>query len=182
MRLFFFFSSRRRHTRFDCDWSSDVCSSDLTPASGPLGPVTTPPISLSPALPAPCVLRHAARSAARALATTPKYKVFLVFMNPPLDAAEGRYGSLIFPVRIRRSPCFSAHQNAPFRRSRQAGRGRGGPADPRYNARMLSLVFGTIAFFVASYFVRRYLNEIGIPKTLVHGLVLLLPALAAAYA
>src|SRR5256886_13439808 len=23
------FSSRRRHTRFDCDWSSDVCSSDL---------------------------------------------------------------------------------------------------------------------------------------------------------
>src|SRR2546430_680350 len=24
----FFFSSRRRHTRFDCDWSSDVCSSD----------------------------------------------------------------------------------------------------------------------------------------------------------
>src|SRR2546427_12944413 len=27
----FFFSSRRRHTRFDCDWSSDVCSSDLVP-------------------------------------------------------------------------------------------------------------------------------------------------------
>src|SRR2546430_4134966 len=36
--FFFFFSSRRRHTRFDCDWSSDVCSSDLIftvePASG----------------------------------------------------------------------------------------------------------------------------------------------------
>src|SRR6266853_3320262 len=28
--FFFFFSSRRRHTRFYCDWSSDVCSSDLT--------------------------------------------------------------------------------------------------------------------------------------------------------
>src|SRR2546430_5777498 len=28
--LLFFFSSRRRHTRFDCDWSSDVCSSDLS--------------------------------------------------------------------------------------------------------------------------------------------------------
>src|SRR5260370_15465484 len=27
--LLFFFSSRRRHTRFKCDWSSDVCSSDL---------------------------------------------------------------------------------------------------------------------------------------------------------
>src|SRR6267143_3985805 len=26
---FFFFSSRRRLTRWNCDWSSDVCSSDL---------------------------------------------------------------------------------------------------------------------------------------------------------
>src|SRR5882762_11625202 len=30
----FFFSSRRRHTRFKCDWSSDVCSSDLPLAQG----------------------------------------------------------------------------------------------------------------------------------------------------
>src|SRR2546430_15660184 len=29
MHVIFFFSSRRRHTRFDCDWSSDVCSYDL---------------------------------------------------------------------------------------------------------------------------------------------------------
>src|SRR5215211_8639976 len=29
MYVFFFFSSRRRHTRSLCDWSSDVCSSDL---------------------------------------------------------------------------------------------------------------------------------------------------------
>src|SRR5256885_12067789 len=28
--LYFFFSSRRRHTRLQGDWSSDVCSSDLT--------------------------------------------------------------------------------------------------------------------------------------------------------
>src|SRR5438876_8565206 len=27
--MFFFFSSRRRHTRWTGDWSSDVCSSDL---------------------------------------------------------------------------------------------------------------------------------------------------------
>src|SRR5690606_39576943 len=36
----FFFSSRRRHTRFSRDWSSDVCSSDLVgdPATGlPIG-------------------------------------------------------------------------------------------------------------------------------------------------
>src|SRR2546430_7574794 len=29
LSVIFFFSSRRRHTIFDCDWSSDVCSSDL---------------------------------------------------------------------------------------------------------------------------------------------------------
>src|SRR5690606_40819326 len=29
VRFVFFFSSRRRHTRFSRDWSSDVCSSDL---------------------------------------------------------------------------------------------------------------------------------------------------------
>src|SRR5260221_3528608 len=38
--LYFFFSSRRRHTRSLCDWSSDVCSSDLAgqmnqPEGGP---------------------------------------------------------------------------------------------------------------------------------------------------
>src|SRR5260370_26743718 len=32
--FFFFFSSRRRHTRFKCDWSSDVCSSDLGALGG----------------------------------------------------------------------------------------------------------------------------------------------------
>src|SRR5690606_40718181 len=41
----FFFSSRRRHTRFSRDWSSDVCSSDLgmtahylATSTFPLGP------------------------------------------------------------------------------------------------------------------------------------------------
>src|SRR5260370_33466073 len=34
--MFFFFSSRRRHTRFKCDWSSDVCSSDLERSPGKL--------------------------------------------------------------------------------------------------------------------------------------------------
>src|SRR5690606_19508457 len=36
--LFFFFSSRRRHTRFSRDWSSDVCSSDLSAAAELLVP------------------------------------------------------------------------------------------------------------------------------------------------
>src|SRR5438309_12113881 len=30
MTQFLFFSSRRRHTGWNCDWSSDVCSSDLS--------------------------------------------------------------------------------------------------------------------------------------------------------
>src|SRR5690606_40423125 len=33
----FFFSSRRRHTRFSRDWSSDVCSSDLCNGISPPG-------------------------------------------------------------------------------------------------------------------------------------------------
>src|SRR6266568_6720863 len=43
MQVSFFFSSRRRHTRWNCDWSSDVCSSDLgalvAAAMGALGEV-----------------------------------------------------------------------------------------------------------------------------------------------
>src|SRR6266581_2243564 len=39
----FFFSSRRRHTRWTGDWSSDVCSSDLAPLAGvPPVPVPVP--------------------------------------------------------------------------------------------------------------------------------------------
>src|SRR2546427_7997563 len=51
--IFFFFSSRRRHTRFDCDWSSDVCSSDLVPEALALmnlklgGPLYRPDLSMA---------------------------------------------------------------------------------------------------------------------------------------
>src|SRR2546430_11538006 len=41
----FFFSSRRRHTRFDCDWSSDVCSSDLLSRLASRGVLTFTPAS-----------------------------------------------------------------------------------------------------------------------------------------
>src|SRR5437867_9832479 len=34
LSIFFFFSSRRRHTRSYGDWSSDVCSSDLSSGQG----------------------------------------------------------------------------------------------------------------------------------------------------
>src|SRR3712207_8539755 len=39
----FFFSSRRRHTRYWRDWSSDVCSSDLVFKTCALGRSATPP-------------------------------------------------------------------------------------------------------------------------------------------
>src|SRR5215510_4805587 len=40
--FFFFFSSRRRHTRWPRDWSSDVCSSDLSGSSGSTGASASP--------------------------------------------------------------------------------------------------------------------------------------------
>src|SRR2546427_8802388 len=40
--FFFFFSSRSRHTSFDCDWSSDVCSSALLAKRIALGPPLGP--------------------------------------------------------------------------------------------------------------------------------------------
>src|SRR5580698_8183866 len=39
--ILFFFSSRRRHTRLTCDWSSDVCSSDLALRRTQSGPDTS---------------------------------------------------------------------------------------------------------------------------------------------
>src|SRR2546430_10694063 len=49
----FFFSSRRRHTRFDCDWSSDVCSSDLCSAASEIIAVVTEDLETFRALKAP---------------------------------------------------------------------------------------------------------------------------------
>lgn len=50
-----------------------------------------------------------------------------------------------------------------------------------YNARMLGIVLSTIAFFVASYFIKRYLDGIGIPKTMMRGMVVFVLAMAVAY-
>src|SRR5882762_4662128 len=48
----FFFSSRRRHTRFQCDWSSDVCSSDLFKTALPMGSTYLVTVSTQPTSPA----------------------------------------------------------------------------------------------------------------------------------
>jgi hypothetical protein len=46
---------------------------------------------------------------------------------------------------------------------------------------MLSLVFSTIAFFVASYYLRRYLEDLGIPKGMTRGALIFSIAVALSY-
>src|SRR5688572_33269015 len=59
---YFFFSSRRRHTRFDCDWSSDVCSSDLARSSSRLRSRAATWASVSTRPPDSAILRSSAAS------------------------------------------------------------------------------------------------------------------------
>jgi hypothetical protein len=47
---------------------------------------------------------------------------------------------------------------------------------------MLSLAFSTAAFFVASYFTRRWLDDMGIPKTMTRSMVIFVGAALASYA
>lgn len=46
---------------------------------------------------------------------------------------------------------------------------------------MLSLISSLVAFFVAAYFIGRYLDEMDIPKTMTRRIVILTLALAIAY-
>src|SRR3712207_9067346 len=48
--IFFFFSSRRRHTRYWRDWSSDVCSSDLIGGQQAVDAAKTPQPAARPEL------------------------------------------------------------------------------------------------------------------------------------
>jgi hypothetical protein len=49
------------------------------------------------------------------------------------------------------------------------------------NEPVLSFFVSTIAFFVAAYFIRRYLDDIGVPKTMVRGLIVFILALGISY-
>src|SRR5690606_39809022 len=100
----FFFSSRRRHTRFSRDWSSDVCSSDLIPATAGIdhtGVVTKPShvyaehnrADLRLNLPFQCRHRIFIRDEALSInprkfplnANANKVRVLAVVLNPPLN-------------------------------------------------------------------------------------------------
>ena len=51
-----------------------------------------------------------------------------------------------------------------------------------YACRMLALLLSTVAFFVAAYFTRRWLDDMGIPKTMTRSIVIFVAAAAASYA
>jgi hypothetical protein len=46
---------------------------------------------------------------------------------------------------------------------------------------MLSLVLSTVAYFIASFFIKRHLEGMGIPKGMTRGLVIFVLAAAVAY-
>jgi hypothetical protein len=46
---------------------------------------------------------------------------------------------------------------------------------------LVSLVVSTIAYFVASYFIKRHLEEMGIPRGMTRGIVVFVLALGIAY-
>src|SRR5689334_24750584 len=70
----FFFSSRIRHTSWNCDWSSDVCSSDLVPTVETTVPVAVEASAVVPAVTTPGEL-------AVALGTAPLVALFTALVR-----------------------------------------------------------------------------------------------------
>src|SRR5207245_4252786 len=109
IRVFFFFSSRRRHTRCYRDWSSDVCSSDLAPPAARPSMVVTclPTAALTgvtqerTALPSMCTVQAPHRAIPQP---------YLVPVRPTCSRIAHNRGvlgstltSLAFPLIVRRA-------------------------------------------------------------------------------
>src|SRR6266487_1562642 len=91
---FFFFSSRRRHTRWTGDWSSDVCSSDLLHIYVPIvrGPVQKQVWTFAKALAQELAVRHPALITAEyRVAKRPKGRVLV-------DYNQNRWGSTLASI------------------------------------------------------------------------------------
>src|SRR2546427_12667893 len=86
LSIFFFFSSRRRHTRFDCDWSSDVCSSDL-------GTLLTGTLCANAAAPANAFIATAVPTPARSKSRRDIWKVMSVLLS------DQRPGKILSPQK-----------------------------------------------------------------------------------
>ena len=50
-----------------------------------------------------------------------------------------------------------------------------------YPCRMTSFIISIVAYFIAAYYIKRWLDEMGIPKTMVRGLVIFVLAAAVSY-
>src|SRR6267143_4237832 len=84
MHLFFFFSSRRRHTRWNCDWSSDVCSSDLAKIQQ-MGPEKIAPVCAF-------LLSDAAKDVTGQIFAVRMNEIFLMSQSRPLRSVHRAEG------------------------------------------------------------------------------------------
>src|SRR2546426_6520457 len=114
----FFFSSRRRHTRLQGDWSSDVCSSDLTRGRGERWVVATVGLALLAAVlairhqQAPARLRQAVVAIPERLALAPDPVAYDLFSRGRYEASRRSVASVgravaFFSESIRRDSTFA---------------------------------------------------------------------------
>src|SRR3712207_4730071 len=163
-RIFFFFSSRRRHTRYWRDWSSDVCSSDLATLSGAFAAGASFGAVLGVALGGALASRFGWRWAVAAMAVLGL--VLLVLFRALVtddrldrhaqpDAADGPPGA------ARRAP-LSAVLSPPAVLCAYLGNG------------LQLFVAGSLLAWLPSYLNRAYGLPAGTPAALAAGLLLLL--------
>src|SRR2546430_13716317 len=133
MFFFFFFSSRRRHTRFDCDWSSDVCSSDLWPLEALVAPlVAASPAAFASRLPAALLVLavHYVWVVRSTLAFEEAAVEHAARMARRIEAArQGRWGERSMraqqttgPIRLRLAPTGAPARAIPWKNALGATR------------------------------------------------------------
>src|SRR5436190_11979258 len=118
MPYFFFFSSRRRHTRSLCDWSSDVCSSDLPITSFAKNPHGIPPGLAGNAVPGQAMAPAASLppgQAKKSPAVQPQIPSIPPPPPPPALSAPGhvKQGGFIPPGQAKKSPVVQLQAPTP---------------------------------------------------------------------
>src|SRR5438874_9859905 len=93
--LVFFFSSRRRHTRSLRDWSSDVCSSDLSATKAAVAGMTLP------------IARELARFGIRCVSIAPGIFHTPMMDGMPQEVQDSLAAQVPFPARLGRPEEFA---------------------------------------------------------------------------